>query len=267
MWISSNFVQTDYTGQKTMNVFINRQYEHLRDDIMRVVAGDYVAVKIYCHKRNVVEKVVMQGGEYVVKTYKRPNFLNRVVYSFLRKSKAERAFLNARRLYGLGVDTPSPVAYVEVYKRGLFSRGYYIAEFVPYRTMRDAFAGVAPESDDVRLKRDFVNFTLSLHGKGVLPLDFNSGNIFYHYDDVTGEYRFALTDINRMRFGRRPSVFEVMRSFEQFGVQVDALYKLAVYYCSCTGRDPELSMFAFLYYRLRSRVKHAFKEKLSRYHK
>ena len=245
-----------------MKIFINPQYGHLREDIIRVVAGDYVAAKVYCHKRNVVEKVVMQGREYVVKTYKRPNLLNRVVYTFLRKSKAERAFLNARCLHGLGVDTPSPVAYVEVYKRWLFSRGYYIAEFVPYRTMRDAFVGVAPESDDVRLKRDFVNFTLSLHGKNVLPLDFNSGNIFYHYDVAMGEYRFALTDINRMRFGRRPSVFEVMCSFEQFGVQVDALYKLAVYYSSYTGRDLELSMFAFLYYRLRSRVKRFLKGKV-----
>lgn len=151
------------------------------------------------------------------------------------------------------------MAYVEVYKGGLFSSGYYIAEFVPYSTMRDAFSGVAPERDDVCLKKDFVNFALSLHGKGVLMLDFNSGNIFYHYDAVSGEYRFALTDINRMRFGKRPSVFAVMRSFEQFGIQADALYKLAVYYSSYTGRDLELSMFAFLYYRLCSRTKRFLK--------
>ena len=250
-----------------MKICINPQYEHLRDDIMRVVAGDYVAVKVYCHKRNVVEKVVLQGGEYVVKTYKRPNLFNRIVYAFLRKSKGERAFQNARRLLDLGIDTPAPVAYVNVYKGALFSQGFYISEFVPYGTMREAFMDVNSGGVDVSLKKDFMSFAFFLHGKNVLPLDFNSGNIFYHYDVATGEYRFALTDINRMRFGRRPSVFEVMRSFEQFGVQVDALYKLAVYYSSYTGRDLELSMFAFLYYRLRSRVKHAFKEKVSRYHK
>lgn len=261
MWFSSVLIFY------MMRICVSPQYGHLRENIMRIVAGDYVASKVYCHKRNIVEKVVVQGGEYVVKTYKRPNLFNRVVYTFLRKSKAERAFLNARRLLGLGVDTPLPVAFVNVYKGGLFCRGFYIAEYVPYNTMSDAFNGVAPESNDLCLKRDFVNFTLSLHGKCVLPLDFNSGNIFYHYDAVAGEYRFALTDINRMRFGKRPSVFEVMRSFEQFGVQVDALYKLAVYYSSYTGRDLELSMFAFLYYRLRSRVKHAFKDKVCRYHK
>lgn len=250
-----------------MKICINPQYEYLRKDIIRVVSGDYVAVKVYCHRRNIVEKIVMQGREYVVKTYKRPNLFNRIVYTFLRKSKAERAFQNARRLLDLGIDTPVPVAYVNVYKGALFSQGFYISEFVPYGTMREAFMDINSGGVDVSLKKDFMNFALFLHGKNVLPLDFNSGNIFYHYDVATGEYRFALTDINRMRFGRQPSVFEVMRSFEQFGVQVDALYKLAVYYCSCTGRDPELSMFAFLYYRLRSRVKHTFKDKVCRYHK
>ena len=96
-----------------MKISISPQYEHLRGDILKVVTGDYIASKVYCHKRNVVEKVCMQGKDYVVKTYKRPNFFNRLAYTYLRKSKAKRAFLNALHLLELGIETPAPVAYIE----------------------------------------------------------------------------------------------------------------------------------------------------------
>ena len=64
-----------------------------------------------------------------------------------------------------------------------------------------------------------------------------------------------------MKFGKVPSTSAVMRSFEQFGVQVDGLYKLAVYYSMQTKADVEYSIFIFLFHRIRSRIKRAFKKK------
>ena len=249
-----------------MRISISPQYEQLRGDILKVVAGDYVASKVFCHKRNVVEKICMEGKDYVVKTYKRPNFFNRLAYTYLRKSKAKRAFLNAQHLLELGIETPAPVAYIEVYKKGLFSKGYFISEYVPYHTMRETFNSETPESNDHNLKTEFMKFTLALHEKKVLPLDFNSGNIFYYFDTEKGGYRFALTDINRMQFGKTPSTYAVMRSFEQLGVPVDGLYKLALYYSSQKGSDLEYSMFIFLFHRLRSRIKHLLKNKAKAKH-
>lgn len=249
-----------------IKVHINPQYRHLNDDIMRIVNGDYKAVKVFCHNRNVVERVVMQGRDYVVKTYKRPNLFNRFAYTYLRKTKAKRAFVNAQHLTEFGIETPAPVAYVETFRKGLFCKGYYITEYVPYHTMHEAFEGKTPESNDLTLKTQFMKFTLSLHDKKVLPLDFNSGNVFYYFDTEKGCYNFALTDINRMRFGKTPSTFAVMRSFEQLGVPVDGLYKLALYYCSQKGSDLEFSMFVFLYHRLRSRIKRFLKRKAKAKH-
>lgn len=247
-----------------MKISISPQYEHLRGDILKVVTGNYIASKVYCHKRNVVEKVCMQGKDYVVKTYKRPNFFNRLAYTYLRKSKAKRAFLNALHLLELGIETPAPVAYIEIYRKGLFSKGYFISEYVPYHTIRETFDGKTPESNDHNLKAEFMKFTLALHEKKVLPLDFNSGNIFYYFDTEKECYRFALTDINRMQFGKTPSTYAVMRSFEQLGVPVDGLYKLALYYSSQKGSDLEYSMFIFLFHRLRSRIKRFLKKKAKR---
>ena len=174
------------------------------------------------------------------------------------------AYAYAERLLEIGIDTPQPVAYFEKSRNGIFSVGYFISEYMPYNLMRDAYNDI-PDCDKRRLTKDFMDFTLEMHEKKVLPLDFNSSNIFYYLDEESNHYRFAITDINRMRFGRTPNTSEVMRSFEQFGVNVDGLYRLAVYYCKQKGSDVEYSIFIFLFHRIRSRIrkkiKQRFKEK------
>ena len=244
-----------------MKITIHPEYEHLRDNITNFALGNYTADKVYCNRRNVVEKITMQGREYVVKRYKKPNFINRLAYTYLRKSKARRAYEYALRLLENGVETPKPVAYVEIKRAGLFSVGYFFSEYIPHPLMSQAYTGIVPDSEKAKLSKDFIDFTLSLHEKGILPLDFNSSNIFFHLDKESGNYRFALTDINRMHFGKIPSTSAVMRSFEQFGVPVEGLYKLAVYYCVRTKADVEYSIFIFLFHRMRSRIKRTLKSK------
>lgn len=244
-----------------MKLIVNTEYEHLRSDIENAISGNYVANKVFCHKRNVVERFTMHGKEYVIKIFKRPNWFNRVVYTLFRKSKAERAYMNALRLLGMGIETPMPVAYAEKKSRGLFTTGYLITEYLPYNLLCNAYSGVVADKDKRKFTKDFMDFTLEMHSKGVLPLDFNASNIFYHYDEDNATYSFALTDINRMRFGKKPSNREVMRSFEQFGVAVDGMYKLAVYYCSRMKSDIEWSVFVFLFYRIKRRIKRTFKHK------
>ena len=53
-----------------MKIHINPKYEHLRDEIINAVKGNYVATEVFCNKRNIVEKFSMQGKEYVIKIYK-----------------------------------------------------------------------------------------------------------------------------------------------------------------------------------------------------
>ena len=244
-----------------MKVVIDGRYKFLEDDIMNVVQGNYVPDEIICNSRNVVEKITLQGVELVVKRYKRPNLINRFVYTFLRKTKARRAYEYALRLLAMEIDTPRPVAYVELSRKGLFQTGYFFSLHMPYELMRDAYTGSIADSEKRMLTKQFMDFTLSMHEKGVLPMDFNSSNIFYRYDEAAEKYCFALTDINRMRFGKVPSTSAVMRSFEQFGLPVEGLYKLAVYYCAQKGIDVEYAVFVFLFHRMKSRAKKAFKMK------
>lgn len=244
-----------------MKITIHHNYEYLLGDIKDIVEGNYVAKKVFCHNRNVVEMVNLQGSPFVVKRYKEPNWLNRVVYTWLRKSKARRAYEYALRLLDEGVETPAPVAYIEIKRGRLFSVGYFISEYLPYNLLKDAPALLAGE-DARRLTRDFLDFTASLHSKGILPGDFNGSNIFYRYDEESGCYRFALTDVNRMRFGKVPTTSEAMRSFEQLGVPLEGLYMFANNYCSRQESDVEYTIFIYLLHRMRSRVKSAFKRRL-----
>ena len=108
-----------------MKITIHHNYEYLLGDIKDIIEGNYVAKKVFCHNRNVVEMVNLQGSPFVVKRYKEPNWLNRVVYTWLRKSKARRAYEYALRLLDEGVETPAPVAYIEIKRGRLFSVGIF----------------------------------------------------------------------------------------------------------------------------------------------
>lgn len=244
-----------------MKLYINPQYEHLRDDILSAIGGNYVASKVFCHKRNIVEKFSMCGKEYVIKIYKRPNLCNRIAYTYFRKSKAERAYRHALQLQELGIGTPTPVAYAIKKKKGLFSTGYFISEYLPYNLMHDAYSNLS-DCEKENLTKDFMDFTIDMHSKKVLPLDFNSSNIFYHYDKESGHYMFALTDINRMKFGKTPTTSQAMRSFEQLGINIEWIYKPALYYCTQKGGDVEYSIFLFLFHRIKNRIRRVFKRKV-----
>ena len=105
-----------------MKIVIAPAYHSLHTVIADIVNGNYTAEHIYCQRRNTVERIVLDdGSRVVVKRFKQPNALNRWVYGIFRKSKARRAYEHALRLTELGVDTPTPIAYI-LHGRGSWQR-------------------------------------------------------------------------------------------------------------------------------------------------
>ena len=47
--------------------------------------------------------------EFVVKSFHRPNLINRFVYGIFRPSKAKRSYIHAGMFLEIGVGTPRPV--------------------------------------------------------------------------------------------------------------------------------------------------------------
>src|SRR5262245_38725436 len=67
-----------------------------------------------------------------IKSFKRPNIVNKFVYRFFRKSKAQRSYEFALTLLEKGIGTPTPIGYFE--NRSLFTLqdSYYACEHLQY---------------------------------------------------------------------------------------------------------------------------------------
>lgn len=148
--------------------------------------------------RNTIKNVVFKGKTLCIKAFKKPNFINRIAYTFFRKSKAERSFTYANRLLDLGIGTPKPIAFFEFNTNGLLDRSFYISEQLDsdwtYRDLTTNF----DVPDHELILRAFTRFTYDFHEKGVLFLDHSPGNTLIK--KVGNNYNFFLVDLNRMKF-------------------------------------------------------------------
>ena len=181
-----------------MRIRIHPDFTHYEKFIRSIPKEEYAVKEVFCNQRNTVTKVEVEGRTFVIKKYKVPTLLNRIVYTWFRKSKARRSFEYADRLLALGVETATPVAYIEERKGGFFNVGYFISEYLSYPILPEA-KNLNKEERDV-LENEFVEFTAHLHDIKIIHKDYNVKNIFYH--KVNGKYHFALVDINRMDFGK-----------------------------------------------------------------
>ncbi len=247
-----------------MLVHIHPKYIHLKKELAKIPNGDYECLHTFCNNRNIVEQIKVADCNFVLKRYKVPNFANRIIYTFFRRSKARRAYDNALKILRFGVSTPFPVAYIEAKQKGLFHTGYFISEYVGYDTLSKYKDIELTEAENDKFKEDFLNFTIELHEKSILPLDYNSGNIFCYKEEKNGRYKFALTDINRATFGYFPR-YKPMLSFAQMGLSPKNLVTVMTEYSSRRKLDLDVSLFLVLYYRIRHKVRAFLKKKIKRF--
>ena len=148
--------------------------------------------------RNQLRRITWQGTDYVVKSFRRPNFINRFVYGILRASKAKRSYEHAELLLAVGVGTPRPVGYLNIRKGLLFDRSYYVtlASTCPYR-YEDLFHQEFPYEDEVL--RAVGHVTGILHNHGYAHKDYGRANILFEKTDQG--IRLDIVDLNRMAIG------------------------------------------------------------------
>lgn len=245
-----------------MYIHINSNYEYLRPQIIRIIENNYTADEVFCNQRNRVEKVTIADKKIVVKRYQLPHAINRIIYTFFRKSKARRAYEHALKLLNNGIDTPFPVAYVETKRYGLFHTGYLFTEYMEHQTLAQVRNSDMPIEKLQQLECDIISFTIMLHNKKILPLDYNPANIFCHYDDIAEHFSFAITDINRMQFGRRVRNSDAMKSFMQLNIPYDKLYNFILEYSSQKHANLELCMYEFWHSKQIQKSKYIFKTKI-----
>ena len=146
--------------------------------------------------RNQIKLIDYAGEKLVVKSFKVPHLLNRIVYSFFRDSKAKRSYLFAQKISAY---TPEAIAYVEYRASGLLSRSYFVAKHLDFDfdIRRPLLEMDFPERE--RVFKQFAVFVYQLHQQGIIHLDLSPGNILIKQMGG-GEYQFKIVDINRMKF-------------------------------------------------------------------
>ena len=161
-----------------MKVHIHPHYAAYESYIRAIPSEEYEREEVYCNRRNTVERVRFGDKDFVIKKYKRPALINCLIYTWFRKSKAQRAFEYAELFSATGNrDRPSGSLYRNQKEWFLPHRILYF-RIPPYPLVTDMFGTEMEEEEKKRLRHDLVDFTLQLHLNKVLPLDYNPKNIF-----------------------------------------------------------------------------------------
>ncbi len=149
--------------------------------------------------RNTIKLFTLSNSETInIKSFKIPNIFNQIIYTFFRKSKAERSYEYANKLIELGVGTPEPIGYYKFNVLFLFKRSFYISKQLECDLTYRELTTDLSYPDHENILRAFVRFTNNLHEKGIHFLDHSPGNTLIK--KTSSGYEFYLVDLNRMKF-------------------------------------------------------------------
>ncbi len=186
-----------------MKTVINPSYSHLKSFIENIEHYFQQSNDILYDERNQIRSVRYEGNEYVVKSFKVPNIINRFAYRYFRASKAKRSFE-----YSLKIGQefcPEAIAYIEEYENTLLTKSYYISKRYNYDfTIRPVLLNKEFDKEIRRVVlKDFAGFSYELHQNNILHRDYSYGNILIKKSDSSdskSQYQFKIIDVNRMQF-------------------------------------------------------------------
>lgn len=228
-----------------MKIVIHPQFADVMDFVRQLPQLFEREGELLYESRNIVKRYRVNGKDMVVKRYKQPNIVQRVAYTFFKKSKTERAYLFAGMLSERGFDTPHEVAYIERKKNGLFLDGYFVSLNCNY-----------PPLSELLRKRDFdrqpanelASYMVELHKEGILHGDLNLTNILYH-TDREGKYQFTLIDTNRSKFRPALTKQECLENLKRLTHSKALLRYIVIQYATLRGWNPQecaLEVFRYL---------------------
>ncbi len=248
-----------------MKLHIAPSYEHLRPQLERLPELFAAEAGETLHAgRNTIRAIEMGGQRLAAKRFKRPNAFNSLVYAYLRKSKAQRAYEHAQRLRAMGIDSPEPIAWCEIRRNGVIADTYFVARYTSWRPLLDAIERY-PADDSREVLKSFAAFAANLHKHGVEHKDFNSTNTIYACDPATQDYRFQLIDINRMRFHPRAlSPDRGIANFQRLTGRTDAFLYILDRYAAVRGLESFATRLQGARCRLNFRYRRRLKYKLRR---
>jgi len=109
---------------------INPHYKKEFKDFLLNIKEHFNSSEKSIHKaRNEIKILSHANQEVVVKSFKVPHLLNRLVYSFFRESKAKKSYEYSMKIIEF---VPKPIGYIEFFKQGLLHESYFVSEHFDY---------------------------------------------------------------------------------------------------------------------------------------
>lgn len=193
-------------------IVINKDYKTYKNYLIKLPDIFHKEGEIIYQDRNTIKAFDMDQIRINVKSFKTPHLLNQFVYTLLRDSKAKRSYLYAKELIDRGINTPMPVAYIELRSALKLKRSYYVSEQTEFDDeMRVLQRGTLEEHRDLIVA--FAQYTAFLHSRNVLHLDYSPGNILFKKEK--DDYDFFLVDLNRMKFDKDISLKDAAYNFRR----------------------------------------------------
>ena len=218
-------------SEAKQKIVISNRFEKIRKYIESIPSRNENMGEAIYSARNTIYRSDESGIDLTIKSFKIPHLLNRVIYTFFRKSKARRSYEYATKLLEMGINTPQPIAYIETFSCGLLSHSYYVCSMID-SAQNVRHWETSPDSD--KIIEGTARMMALLHRNHVWHRDFTPGNILYDKN-----WKFFLIDINRMQFDVT-SRHKLMSNFS--GIHDESpeeIGKLARKYAHLTGIDAD----------------------------
>lgn len=223
-----------------MKFYFHPDYFSMQTEVENYINNFNSIGNIFSGGRNTIRIVTNKEGKKLnIKSFKKPNFINRFVYCYFRKSKAERSFYFGLKLLEKCVGTPHPIAYAE--NKTLFGlkESFYVSEQLDCDlTFRELVLN-PNYPDHSEILTQFTKFSFELHQKGIEFLDHSPGNTLIKRGE-NGNYEFFLVDLNRMKFHENMS-FEVrMKNLSHLTNKEEMVAFMSAEYAKLSGEDEKL---------------------------
>lgn len=155
-----------------------------------------------------VVKIILDGRSVVIKRYNMKSF-GHWLRRCLRPSRAWSSWRNARRLKLVGLDTPAPIAFLEMRWGPLRRRAYYVCEFTEGEELLSALQQREPNAQELMAIEQYFCIAASeqlIHG------DMKATNFFLADD------RLIILDLDAMHEVKNHSRWKKLfqRDFERF---------------------------------------------------
>jgi len=217
----------------------------------------FISNKQTIHKaRNELKTISYNNVDTIVKSFKVPNILRRVVYTYFRDSKAKKSYEYSIKIKEF---TPIPIGYIEFYTNGLIEDSYFISEKFDYSfTIREPLLEDNFKNRDEVFKQ-FARFTFELHQNGILHKDYSPGNILIKEENDS--YIFKVVDINRMEF-KELSLNERLKNFNKLWAKDEYLTTMIKEYALLSDANEDECLKIALGYNQKHKDKINMKKRL-----